>query len=258
MKLYFKYFKVHFKSCMQYKTSFILSFISQILVFFTYYYTILCLFNKFSNINGFTLYEVLLTFSIIQFGSSFCEAFFRGLDQFDHLILRGDFDKLLLRPRNILLQSTCEEINFIKLSKVIQSIIILVIAIIKIDINWNISKIITVIFMLFSSIIVFFGLLVLAATYCFYTVKGLEVRNVFTCGCRDMAEYPIGVFKKGIIFFLTYILPFGFVNYYPLLYILGRTNNKIYMYSPLFSILYLIPCILLFYKGLKKYSSTGS
>lgn len=258
MKLYFKYFNIHFKSCMQYKVSFILSFLSQIFVFFTYYYTILCLFNKFSNIKGYTMYEVLFTFSIIQFGSSFCDTFFRGLDQFDHLIIKGGFDKLLLRPRNILLQIICEEIGFVKLSKVIQSIIVLIIAIIKIDVAWNISKIITVIFMLISSVIIFFNTILLAATYCFYTVKGLEVRNVFTCGCRDMAEYPIGIFKKGIILFLTYVIPLGLVNYYPLLYILGKTSNKLYMYSPLFSIIYLIPCILIFYKGLKKYSSTGS
>ena len=78
MKLYFKFMKVHFKSELQYKLSFIMSFISQFFVFFGYYFTILCLFDKFSNIKGFTLYQVLLTFGIIQFGHSFCETFFRG------------------------------------------------------------------------------------------------------------------------------------------------------------------------------------
>jgi len=73
-----------------------------------------------------------------------------------------------------------------------------------------------------------------------------------------MAQYPIGIFKKGIILFLTYILPFGFVNYYPLLYILGKTNNKLFAISPLITLVYLIPIVFLFYKGVKKYSSVGS
>jgi len=258
MRLYFKFMKVHFKSELQYKMSFILSFLSQFLVFFGYYFTIICLFDKFSNLKGFTLYEVLLTFAIIQFGFAFCETFFRGIDTFDNLIVDGTFDRLLLRPQNILLQVFVNEVSFVKISRLIQSIIILIIAVANIDVIWSIDKIITLIFMLFASVIVFLGIFILAASYCFLTVKGLEVRNVFTDGGKHMAQYPIGIFKKGFLFFFTYIIPYGFVNYYPLLYILGKTDNKLLIISPLITLLYLIPCIIVFYKGVKRYSSTGS
>lgn len=258
MKLYFEYFMVNLKSELQYKTSFIMSFISQFFVFFGYYFTIICLFDKFSNIKGFTMYEVLLTFSIIQFGFSFCESFFRGLDQFDNLIINGTFDKLLIRPRNIMLQIFGEQISFIKMSRLLQSIIILIISIAKIDVIWNISKVITLIFMLISSIVIFLGIFILSASYCFLTIKGLEVRNVFTAGGKHMAQYPIGIFKKGFIWFFTFIIPYGFINYYPLLYILDRKSNNLLMFSPLITIIYLIPCIIVFYKGIKKYKSAGS
>ena len=112
--------------------------------------------------------------------------------------------------------------------------------------------------MLLSSILIFLGIFILAASYCFLTVKGLEIRNVFTDGGKHMAQYPIGIFKKGFVFFFTFIIPFGFVNYYPLLYLLGRTNNKLIIISPLITVIYLIPCILIFYKGIKRYSSVGS
>lgn len=258
MSLYFKYFMVHLKSELQYKMSFILSFISQFFVFFGYYFTIICLFDKFSNIKGFTLYEVLLTFGVIQFGFSFCETFFRGIDQFDGLIVSGGFDRLLLRPRNILFQVVCQEISFIKLSRLIQSIVVLVIAIIKIDVAWNLQRIIALICMLISSVVIFLSILILTAAYCFLTVKGLEVRNVLTDGCRHMSQYPIGIFKKGFVLFFTFVIPFGFVNYYPLLFILGKETNPLFMISPLIIIIYLIPSILIFYKGIKKYSSVGN
>lgn len=258
MKLYLKYLKLNFKNELQYKSSFIMSFVSQFFVFFGYYFTILCLFDKFSNIKGFSVYEVLLTFSVIQFGFSFCETFFRGVDQFDDLIVDGSFDRLLLRPQNILLQVFGSQISFIRLSRLLQSIIILIITIINIDISWNIYKIITLMFMLFSSIIIFLSIFILSAAYCFLTIKGLEVRNVFTDGGKHMAQYPIIIFKKGFVLFFTFIIPFGFVNYYPLLYILEKTNNKLFILSPLVTIIYLIPCIIIFYKGVKKYSSVGS
>lgn len=258
MKEYLKYFKINLKSEMQYKASFILSFISQFFVFFGYYFTIICLFDKFSNVKGFTLYEVLLTFSIIQFGFAFCETFFRGVDVFDRLIVDGDFDRLLLRPQNILLQVFGSEISFVKLSRLLQAIIILIITIINIDIVWNTKKIITLIFMLLSSVLIFLGIFILAASYCFLTVKGLEVRNVFTDGGKHMAQYPIGIFRKGFVFIFTYIIPFGCVNYYPLLYLTDRVNNSLFIFIPLVTIIYLIPCILIFYQGVKRYSSVGS
>lgn len=258
MSLYFKYFKLHFKSELQYKASFIMSFIAQFFVFFGYYFTVLCLFDNFSNIKGFTLYEVLLTFAVIQFGFSFCETFFRGIDQFDHLIIDGDFDRLILRPQNILFQVFANEISFIRLARLFQAIIILIIAVINIDVIWTIDKIITLIFMLISAVLIFLSIFILAASYCFLTVKGLEVRNVFTDGGKHMAQYPIGIFKKGIVYFFTFIIPYGFVNYYPLLYIIGKTNNKLFIICPLITILYLIPCILIFYRGVKRYSSVGS
>lgn len=257
MKLYLKFFKMHLNSQLQYRASFILSFISQFIVFFGYYFTILCLFDNFSNIKGFTLYEVLLTFSIIQFGFAFCETFFRGMDVFDELIISGNFDKLLLRPRNIMFQVFTEDMSLVRIARLLQALIILIIALVKINIDWDIYKIITVIFMLMSSILIFLGIFILAASYCFVTVKGLEVRNVFTDGGKHMAQYPIGIFKKGFKFIFTFIIPYGFVNYYPLLYILGKNNNKLFMFSPLITVLYLIPCIIVFYKGIKKYSSTG-
>ena len=258
MKLYFQYFLVHLKCELEYKLSFFLSFFSQFFVFFSYYFTILCLFEQFSNIKGFTLYEVLLTFSVIQFGFSFCETFFRGIDQFDDLLISGNFDRLLVRPRGILIQVFCEKIDFVKISRVLQSLVILAIAIIKGNILWNIEKIITLICMMFSSIIIFLSLFIFTAAYCFFTIKGLEIRNVLTYGCKHMAQYPIGIFKKGFLMFFTFVIPFGFVNYYPLLFILGRQTNNLFILSPLITIFYLLPSVMIFHKGVKRYSSVGS
>ena len=112
--------------------------------------------------------------------------------------------------------------------------------------------------MLISSIFIFLSILIATAAYCFFTIKGLEVRNVLTYGCREMAQYPIGIFRKGFVFFFTFIIPFGLINYYPLLFLLGSKTNKLFIISPLITIIYLIPSIIIFYKGVKKYSSVGS
>ena len=258
MKCYFKALALNLKSELEYRTSFIFSFISQIVVFFSYYFVILSLFTKFSNIKGFTLYEVLLCFSIVQFGYSFNEVFARGLDKFDNLIIQGGFDRLLLRPKNIIIQVLYNESDFVKTSRLFHALIILVVALTHLNIEWNILKVVCLILMMLSAIIIFFSIFLLAASYCFITVQGLEVRNVFTDGGKHMAQYPIGIFSKGFIYFFTFIIPYAFVNYYPLLYILGKNNKTIYAFSPLLLFVYLIPCLIIFYLGVKRYGSVGS
>ena len=258
MKCYMRALSLHLKSELEYRTSFIFSFLSQILVFFSYYFVIISLFLRFNNIKGFTMYEVLFCFSIIQFGFAFNEVFARGLDKFDDLIIEGGFDRILLRPKNIIIQILYNESDFVKASRLIQAIIILIISLIKLNIKWNIFKIVCIFLMLLSGILVFFSLFLLAASYCFITVQGLEVRNVFTDGGKHMAQYPIGIFSKGFVYFFTFIIPYAFVNYYPLLFVIGKSDNIYYAFSPLILFIYIIPCIIVFYLGVKRYSSVGS
>ena len=258
MKLYIESLKMHLKSTLEYKASFIISFLSQILVFFSHDFIIIALFTKFNNIKGFTLYEVLLCFGIIQLGFSINETFARGIDRFDVIVKNGDFDRFLLRPKNLILQVLCNNIDFVKLSRVIQAIIVLAIALNHLDITWTISKVITLILMILSSILIFFGIFTISAALCFITIDGIELRNVFTDGGREMAKYPIGIFKKELVFVLTFIIPYGLVNYYPLLYFLGKSNKISYMLSPILVAFYLIPAFIVFYQGVKRYSSIGS
>ena len=62
--------------------------------------------------------------------------------------------------------------------------------------------------MILSSIVLFFAIFVLMASYCFVTVHGLEVKNLLTDGGKHMAQYPIGIFKKGVIFIFSFIISF--------------------------------------------------
>ena len=258
VKLYIESFKNNIKSQLEYKSSFIMNSISQFFVFFTYYFIIIALFNRFNNIKGFSVYEVLLSFSIIQFGFSFNETFFRGIDKFEDLIIGGSLDRFLVRPQGILFQVLCTKIDFIKVFRILQSLVVMVIALINLDIVWNISKVIVLLFMLIASVLIFFGLFVLTASYCFITIQGLEVKNLFTDGGKNLAQYPISIYRKGIVFFFTFIIPYGFINYYPLLYFIDKTENILYMFSPLLVGLFLIPCLLSFKIGLKHYNSVGS
>ncbi|MBR5662810.1 MAG: ABC-2 family transporter protein [Bacilli bacterium] len=250
--------KLCIKTKLEYKASVIINSISQFLVFFTYYFMVVALFDKFNNIKGFNLYEIFICFGVIHFGYAFCETFFRGIDRFEDHIIKGSLDRFLVRPKNILLQILVSEVDFVKVFKALQALIIIVIGIVKLNINLDILKIVTLANMLISSVLIFLGIFIFTASYCFITVDGLEVKNLFTDGGKYLAEYPISIYKKGVFIFFTFVIPYGFINYYPLLYLIGRTNNILYAISPLVTILFTGLSVVVFYKGLKRYTSTGS
>ena len=112
--------------------------------------------------------------------------------------------------------------------------------------------------MLLGTIIIVLSLLIIGASFCFITIQGLEVINIFTNGTRQVGQYPMGIYKKGIRIFFSTIIPIALVNYYPLNYLTSRSNNLIYLLLPLYSIIVFIISNIIFQLGTKKYSSSGS
>lgn len=68
------------------------------------------------------------------------------------------------------------------------------------------------------------------------------------------------VTRFGIMRFFTFIIPFGCINYLPLLYITGKAGQHglFYMLTPLFGILFIVPCIFAWRFGVRRYLSTGN
>lgn len=62
MRLYGKYFVIHLKSVMVYKTSFLLTCIGQFLVSFNVFLGVYFMFQRFHVVEGFTYNEALLCF----------------------------------------------------------------------------------------------------------------------------------------------------------------------------------------------------
>jgi ABC-2 type transport system permease protein len=260
MKLYLKYIWILFKSQMEYRTSFILLSIGQFFVPFLVFISIFLLFNRFPNVGGWSLYEVALCYSVIHIGFSISECFARGFDSFSSLIINGDFDRILVRPRTTLLQVLGSKFEFTRIGRFSQSVLVLIYSLIHINIAWTPYKVITLILMIISGIFIFAGIYMLGATLCFWTIEGLEVINIFTDGGREISQYPLSIYKEWVRKFFTFIIPFGTVNYLPLMFILDKVqgNKLLYMLNPLFGTLFIIPCILIWNFGVKHYKSTGS
>ena len=115
MRLYGKVAAMILKSQLEYKASFIMTLLGQLLVSCSSFMGVFLLFVRFDAVDGYRYEEVLICFSVMLMAFSLAEFFFRGFDLFPRLILNGTFDRILLRPRNEILQVMITLMDFTRL-----------------------------------------------------------------------------------------------------------------------------------------------
>ena len=258
MKLYLKYLSIHIRSAMQYKLSFVLLTIGQFLVSFTALLGLWFMMSRFHTVEGFTFPEVLIGFSAVLAAFSIAESVGRAFDLFNRIIANGEFDRMMLRPRPLIFQVLAAKMELSRMGRLVQSVIMLVYAIPASGIVWTPDKILTLVLMIACGAVVFGCLFLIYASICFFTLEGLEFMNVLTDGGREFGRYPFSIYGKEVLKFLTYVVPLALVQYYPLLYLIGRETNPLYMVFPVFCLLFALPAYGLWRIGLRNYKSTGS
>lgn len=258
MKLYLKYFSMHLKCLAQYKASFVLLTIGQFLTAFSAFLGIFFLMNRFHTVKGFTFSEVLLFFAVTLLSFALAECFARGFDTFSSMLGNGEFDRILLRPRNTVFQVIASKIELSRAGRLIQAALTLGIAVGTGEIHWSLAKGLLLVEMILCGAVFFASLFVLGAAICFFTTEGLEILNIFTDGGREFGRYPLSVYGKDMLRFYTFVVPMALFQYYPMLLILDRSQNSLLFFSPVLSLLFLLPVAVVWKLGVRHYRSCGS
>jgi len=258
MKLYFRYLGMLLRCQMQYRLSFLMTIIGQFLVSFTAFAGVYFMLARFHRVDGYSFSEILICFSVVVVAFDFAECFFRGFDSFQRLINSGSLDRLLVRPRGVVFQVLTSSMEFSRIGRLAQAVIMLVYALLTCEIDWNPARVLTLILMLVSGVTVFASLFVMHAGVSFFTIEGLEFTNILTDGSREFARYPLSIYGRGILRIYTYVVPIALFQYWPFLYLTGRSEDMRLMLAPLAAMLFVIPCAAVFRLGLRKYQSAGS
>ena len=258
MPLYLKYFSIHLKSEMQYKASFFFLAAGNFLMQFSTFLGVYFMFFLFHSVDGFTYAQVLLCFAVVIMAFSFAEMFAGGFERLSRMIGNGEFDRALVRPRNIIFQILASKMSFFRIGATAQAAIVFFWAVPNSGVVWTWDKILTLCLMVICGSLIFSALFLIQATFAFFATEGLEFMNILTYGGRDHGRYPYSIYGKEVLRFLTFAIPLALFQYYPLLYLLDIEKSVFFMLSPLAGLLFLVPGYLFFRIGLRRYKSTGS
>ncbi|QIK70892.1 hypothetical protein G7062_04405 [Erysipelothrix sp. HDW6C] len=254
MKLYAKFLAMHLKVQLQNRMSFVLMTLGQAVMAFTGIAAVLILMNNNTEILGFSRAEVLVCGSVVMMAFSLAECFGRGFDIFPRLLGNGQFDRMLVRPCNILFQVFASTVDITRFGRVAVSLVVLIFAIQSV----TITSYLLLLSMIASGMIVFICLFIIYGALSFFTTESLEFMNILTDGGREFGKVPFSFYGQHVLRFLTYVVPLACFQYYPSLFLLGKTTTIGYALYPLLSLIFMIPTYFIWIMGRRHYRSTGS
>lgn len=257
MKLYLKFLSIHFRSAMTYRSSFFLSCLGHLLITTNVFLSVVFLLDRFGSVGGYTLPQLSLCYAVILAGTSLAECFARGIDAFGRILSEARFDRIMLRPRPLLFQVLCQDMKPTMFARVLQAAVMLVWAIGSGAVVWTPVKAIVLALMILCGAGVFFGVYLVNACVTFFTLEHIEALNIFMDGPREYGKYPFGIYGKPVLIILTFLVPLALVQHWPLQYLFDR-GPAWYGLLPIVSLVFLIPCGLLWRLGVRHYRSTGS
>src|SRR5262249_25101387 len=150
------------------------------------------------------------------------EGFGRGFDTFSNLVKSGDFDRLLLRPRNTAFQVAAQELQLMRVGRLLQGGVVLSWAVYALGIAGSPAKLALILATISGGACLFYGLLVLQATLSFWTIESLEIVNILTYGGTETAQFPLTIYRPWFRWFFTFVVPLACMNYLPAGALLGR------------------------------------
>lgn len=263
-RLYLHYLAVSVRGQMQYRASFAMATLGTFAVAVIDFLAIWALFDRFGSLRGWSLAEGAVFFGMINIAFALAEGAGRGFDAFPGVIRRGDFDRLLLRPRAAAFQVAAGELHLVRVGRLLQGVLILAWGAGALDIAWTAGHTALAAFAVLGGACLFTGLFVIQATLAFWTVDALEVLNTLTDGGREAGSYPLNIYRDWFRRFFTFFVPLACVSYYPGLALLGRLGPGdgwrfvAACAAPVLGVVFLAASLWLWCFGVRHYTSTGS
>ncbi|PKO11905.1 MAG: ABC transporter permease [Chloroflexi bacterium HGW-Chloroflexi-10] len=258
LRLYFIIEAQYIKARMQYRADFI---ISSVGMFFSSLATLgifWVLFDSIPNLAGWSFMEMVFIYAFYMVSISPMQILFDHTWQLRFHVQQGTFLKYYFRPLNMMFYYMSEMFDLKGLTQLVMGTGLLIYASIQLGIAWTLLKIALLLISLFSAGLVLISITLLAGCACFWVIDSYPVLGL-AWKLREFAPYPMNIFDGFFRFTFTYILPIGFIAFYPSqLFLHPEDVSTLVYFSPIIGIGLFIIAYRVWLLGVNSYTGTGS
>ena len=202
------------------------------------------------DVGGYSFGQVLLLWGMAAFTYGISRFFFKDAFELVDIINKGKLDNYLIQPKNVLISCITSSVEVSALGDIIYGFIMLFLFGMTIQ-NFFL-------FVLFGICggLTLASISVIFSSFSFWFGRSEMICNTVNSLMTNFATYPEGIFK-GVIKILFYtLLPLAVTTYVPVS-IISHFKLSYLFYVIFGSLFFVFLAFFLFYRGLRKYSSTN-
>ena len=217
------------------------------------------LFFNIPPIQGWTMWEIVLMLASIFFTEGVVSFAFEGMWRMLRLVNMGDLDRILLRPASPILQIVTFDLGVHGIGNMLTGVVLFVIALGQTHTVWTLDKILFMPVFLISAGAIRTAISFAANCSAFWLTSFYNAFPLMVYQVADFAKYPITLYAEPIQIFITVVLPYAFIAYFPAVYIFDKGSwGWVAWLMPLVAVWCIVVARALFYAGLKRYDSPGN
>ena len=258
-RLYGRFLRLHLLSGLEYKGWWFM--VLQVLfVCITDPLSTVLMFARFGGIGAWHLEHILLIYALALTAFGIAESLCRGLDYFpDHMLREGGFDRLLLRPKNVLLQVAASVFHIHRLARPISGFALILWCLSRLGVPCTLYSATIVITALFGGTLTYMGVFVLTSGIAFFTIKATDWIYIFTNASYQFTRIPMDYMPPLLKNLFSFLFPMLVISYYPAAQLChwGEITWQGWLALPA-GATFLGIAVLTWNFGLRHYKSTGS
>jgi len=252
------------KSRMEYRLDFFLRVTMGVVWNLTSLVFIWAVLARFKSMAGWSQEEVFFIYTLRLLAHGGYCLLFHNVQTVSRAVRWGDFDRVLLRPLNPLLQLITWEYDPAGIGDVGLGLLCFAVVSRMLEFHWTPPALAFLVLVVAGGCLIELSLFLLTNTLVFWITEAGRL-SWFVVGTfsDNFALYPLNIYNSVLQFVMTFLVPVGFMSYYPATLFLNRTGDT--LFSPVFA--YLTPLVGLclfalaysFWRvGINRYQSTGS
>ncbi len=219
------------------------------------------LLQKVPDIAGWTFPELVFLYGMgeLTFGLFAILFFHLSTKLSEHYIVEGHLDRLLLRPVSPLMQLMMENMDLFDIMILVKSSLLIGWAWSQLPLPFDPEHLAKLLLAAGLGTAVYVGVFLAVASCSFFMPdRGGLIMPLFSLS--DVSRFPLTIYPPGIRIFFSYVVPFGFVAFYPAVWVTGKGPLADMAILSLLAAaaLSLLAGLLIFRVGLGKYQSTGT
>ncbi|MFF2093052.1 ABC transporter permease [Paenibacillus sp. NPDC058174] len=220
--------------------------------------------DRFQPLNGWDFPELTFLYGLALVSHGIFVVFFINTWHIDNMVINGGFDRLLLRPMNVFFQLVASYVNFIGLIDCIPGIIIFLYGCQLVGFEWSFFNIVKLVLVLLGGVLLRAALFISLGTIAFWTKRNGSMVGFALSMLERATMYPLSIYPFVLQALFTFLIPIGFISFYPAVEFLGKDSGMVQLplslalWTPIIGLACFLLAHWIFRIGMKNYESAGS